>query len=263
MIKSSGCSQSSWSNDSTSRNWAVGLPWPSVRAWHTRGSPTPSAGSKIRSGPQQRETQSEVAASLLPSRGPKRGRKCYVTPAFSGIPNAKHGEQNRSGCLTPAFSGAKKRAEMLCHPCILGDPQHRGTKSEVATSPLPSRGPKRGRKCYVIPAFSGIPNAKREEQNQKWSPTKGNTIRSARLTRASSGAQMRAEMLHHPCILGDPQHRGTKSEVATSPLPSRGPKRGWKCYATPAFSRIPNAKRGEQNQKWFPAKGNKIRSSKN
>ena len=67
---------------------------------------------------------------------------------------------------------------MLRHPYILGDPQGqaRGAKSEVATSPLPSRGPKRGQKCYVTPTFSGIPNAKRVEQNLKWSPTKGNKI---------------------------------------------------------------------------------------
>ena len=38
----------------------------------------------------------------LPSPGPRRGRKCYVTPAFSGVP------------------------------------KQRGTKSEVATSSLPS-----------------------------------------------------------------------------------------------------------------------------
>ena len=30
------------------------------------------------------------------------------------------------------------------------------------------------------------------------------------------GAQKRAEMLHHPCILGDPQQKGTKSELKTS-----------------------------------------------
>ena len=35
----------------------------------------------------------------------------------------------RIGCLTLAFPGAQKRAEMLCHPCILGIPQQRGTKS--------------------------------------------------------------------------------------------------------------------------------------
>ena len=32
---------------------------------------------------------------------------------------------------------------------------------------------------------------------------------------------------------------GTKSEVAASPLPSQGPKRGWSCYVTPAFSGVP------------------------
>ena len=243
---------------------------------------------KIRNGPLHRPTKSEVAASPLPPRGPKRGRKGYVTPAFSGIPNAKRGEKK-----------------------IRKGPRKRGTKSEVAASPLPSRWPKRGRKCYVTPAFSGIPNANcREEKishgpqqrrtksqwaasplpsrgsptpsagrkkNQKWSPTKGNKIRSGCLTPAFSGAQKRAEMLGLPCTPGDPQRqargaknrdgplqRGTKSEVAASTLPSRGPKRGQDCYVVLAFSGIPNAKRGqqkklvvvpnkgEQNQKWLP-----------
>ena len=316
---------------------------------HSQGSPT--KGNKIRSGnltpaswggqkraemlchpcmlrdPQQRGTKSEVATSPLPSPGPKRRRKCYAAPAFSGVSNTKRGEQNqkwlphpcllggpkegrnamlpmhsrgsltpsagskvRSGCLTPAFSGAQKRADMLRHPCILGGPQHQvgGANSEVATSLLPSRGPKRGRKCYITPTFSGVPTAKfleqnqkwlphpfilgspkekenatspvhsrgsptkRREQNQKWSPTKGNKISSGHPTPAFSGAQKRAEMLCHPCILGGPQHQawGAKSDMATLPLPSRGPKRGRKCYVTPAFSGIPNKE--EQNQKWLP-----------
>ena len=125
----------------------------------------------------------KICASLwlplpLHSQGPKRGRNCYVTPAFSGIPNAKRGQRIRSGDLTLAFSGAQKKAELLRNPCILGDPQRqaRGQKSEVATSPLPSRGPKRGRNCYVTPAFLGIPNAKR-----------GDNIRSGYLTPAFSG----------------------------------------------------------------------------
>ena len=148
--------------------------------------------------------------------------------------------------ISPAFSGAQKRVEMLRHPCILGGPQRQahGAKSEMAASPLPSRGPKGG------------------EQNQKWSPTKENKIRSGCLIPAFSGAQKRAEMQCHPCILRDPQQRGTKSEVAASPLPSRGPKRGRKCYVTPAFSGISNAKCGEQNQKWSPTKENKIRSGR-
>ena len=61
--------------------------------------------------------------------GAQRGRRCYVTLAFSGVPNAKHGEKLKSGYLTLAFSG-----------------------------------PKRGRKCHVTPTFSGVPNAKRREK---------------------------------------------------------------------------------------------------
>ena len=190
---------------------------------HSRGSPTPGAGSKMKSGPQQRGTNSEVPSPPLPCRGPERRQKCYATPAFSGIPKAKRGEQNqkwsptkrnkmRTGSLTPTFSGAQKEAEMQHHPCILGDLQHRGTKSEVAASPLPSWGPKRGRKRYVTPAFSAFPNAKHGEQNEKWSPTKGSKVESGCLPPDVSGAQKRAEMLCHPCILGGPQRqaRGAK-----------------------------------------------------
>ena len=96
----------------------------------------------------------------------------------------------------------RKRAEMLCHPCFLGDPQQAGTKSEVAASPLRSWGPKRAQKGYLTPALSGIPNAKRREQNQKWSPTKGTNDK----------------WLPHPCLLGGPKEGGN----ATSPLHSRG-----------------------------------------
>ena len=129
-------------------------------------------------GSPNKGTKSKVAHKcaevLLPFLAPKRGQKCYV-------PNAKRGEQNdnwlpqpcllegpkkggnatsplhprgspkkgnklRNGCLTAVFSGARKSAEMLCHSCILGDPQRqaRGAKSEV----VPNKG----------------------EQNQKWLP---------------------------------------------------------------------------------------------
>ena len=148
---------------------------------------------------------------------------------------------------------------MLHHPCILGEPQRRETKSEVAVSPQPSQGPKRGRKCYITPPFSWIPNI--GEQNLKWlphpcllrGPKEGGNAMPALHSWGSptfSGAQKRAKMLHHPCILGDPKHTGTKSEMAASALPSHGPKRGRKCYITPAFPGIPNV--GKQNLKWLP-----------
>ena len=78
---------------------------------HSWGSPT-------------KGTKSQMAASPLPFRGPKRGQNCYVPPAFSGVPNK--GDTLKSGCLTLAFSGAQKRAELLHHPYILGAPQQRG-----------------------------------------------------------------------------------------------------------------------------------------
>ena len=76
-----------------------------------------------------------MATSLLPFEGPKRGRKCYATPAFSRIPDARDGEQKmrsgpqKRGTKTEVATsvllseGPKKGAEMLPHPCILGDPQ--------------------------------------------------------------------------------------------------------------------------------------------
>ena len=47
--------------------------------------------------------KSQVLASPLPSRGLKRGRKCYVTIAFLGVPNAKRGDNITKGYLRPAF----------------------------------------------------------------------------------------------------------------------------------------------------------------
>ena len=196
---------------------------------------------RILGGPQRqaRGTKSEVAASPLPSQGPKIGRNCYVTPAFSGVPNTKCVEKIRSGCLTRAFSDVHKRAELLRNPYILQGPQHqvRGTKSEVVTSPLPSWGPKRGRNCYITLTFSG-----------STMPSAGNKITSGCLTLAFLEDHKREELLRNPCILGGPQRqaRATKLDVVASPLPSWGTKRGRNCNVTPAFSGVHNAKRGEK-----------------
>ena len=48
----------------------------------------------------------------------------YVTPACLGVP--KNGNKIRSSYFTCAFSGARKWAELLRYPCILGGPQKRG-----------------------------------------------------------------------------------------------------------------------------------------
>ena len=82
----------------------------------------------------------------MPSRGPRRGWNCYVTPAFLGVPNAKRGDKIRRGYLTHAFSGAQKRVELLRNPCILGGPwrQARGQNQKGLPHPCLVDGPKGG-----------------------------------------------------------------------------------------------------------------------
>ena len=202
-----------------------------------------------RGSPKTWGTKSELV-------GPTSGRKCYITPAFSGIPKDV-GDKIRIG-------GAHKWVEMLHHPCILGDPQRHGEQKQNwwgpqvggnATSPLHSQGspktwgtkselvgPRSGRKRYIAPAFSGIPKDMGDKlrigEAHKW-----------------------AETRHHPCILGDPQRHGGQNQNwwgpqvggnATSPLHSGEYPKTWgtkselvgptsvrKCYVTPAFSGIP------------------------
>ena len=79
------------------------------------------------------------------------------------------------------------------------------TKKKKHNATKRNKRTKSRRKCYITPAFSGIFDAKRAEQNQKWSPTQGTKIRNGCLTPTFSGTQKRAEMLCLPCILGDPQ----------------------------------------------------------
>ena len=82
--------------------------------------------------------------------GPTSGRKCYITPAFSGVPNKgdkiKGGPQVGGNATSPLHSrGSPKKGgqnqNWMPNPCLLGGPQVGGN----ATSPLHSRGsPKKG-----------------------------------------------------------------------------------------------------------------------
>ena len=90
--------------------------------------------------------------------GPKRGRKCYITPAFSGVPNK--GGQNQNSKPTPGVT-------MMHHATKRGFKDCPGFLNSTGRL-----GPKRGRKCYITPAFSGVPN-------------KGNKIRTRNLRRGS------------------------------------------------------------------------------
>ena len=76
-----------------------------------------------------------------PNRGALRALVHRLVQMWKGV-------KIRIGCLNLVLSGAQKWAEMVHHPCILGGPQQRGQNQS---------GRKRGRKCYITPAFSGIP----------------------------------------------------------------------------------------------------------
>ena len=81
------------------------------------------------------ERGGRVCTSPLHSRGsPTKGTKSKRAqkraemlhhPCILGDPQT-NGDKIRIGCLNPAFWGAHKWAEMLRQPCFLRDPQQRG-----------------------------------------------------------------------------------------------------------------------------------------
>ena len=165
--------------------------------------------------------------------GPKRGRKCYVTPAFSGVPNkGGRNQKSKSTLGVTMMLLVSKRGFKDC-PGFLNSTRR--------------LGPKRRRKCYVTPAFSGVPN--KGGQNQKSKSTLGGHHDAPRIKawiqrlsrfpqwHRKVGAQKRAEMLCHPCILGCPQQRRMKSEI--------------KVY-TRGHHDAPRIKAWIQRLSWFP-----------
>ena len=96
-----------------------------------------------------------MAASPLPSQVAKRGWLCYLTPKFPGIPRQEN--KIRIGCLTRAFSGAQKRAELLCNRCNLGGPKTRKHNQKWLPHRCLLGGPRRAQYSYVTLALAGVP----------------------------------------------------------------------------------------------------------
>ena len=86
-----------------------------------------------------------------------RSRRTYCLPDGLSSLGPKEERLDASGLL-PASCGL----QWLCLRSR-GSPEKR-TKS--ATSPVPTRGPKSGRNCYVTPAFSRVPG--KGDKNEKW-----------------------------------------------------------------------------------------------
>ena len=221
------------------------------------------------SGPLQKGTQTKVAhkwAEVLhqpyvlrgpqtrgqSQRWPTSGRNCYISPTISGGPLQRG---------TPKKI-AHEWAEVLHQPCLLGGPQKKGTKPKVAhkwaevlhqpydlggtqTRRQSQRWPTSVRKCYAIPAFSGVP---KKGDKAKGGPQVGGSATSALQSRGypnketkSKVAHKCAEVLRQPCVLGRSPTEGDanksgpqKSGSATSALRSRAvPKQGDKAKGGP------------------------------
>ena len=73
--------------------------------------------------------------------------------------------------IKPNFCIAHTQCGSNCYvaPAFSGVPKQRGAKSELAASTMPSRGPKRGRKCYTTPVFrhANVPNQTPMPQRSK------------------------------------------------------------------------------------------------
>ena len=201
--------------------------------------------------------------------GPTSGRSCYDTTAISGcaellhypcIPGVpKKGVKYGIGYLTPAFSvGAQVRgnATSLQH--------HRWSRANLKIgigylTPVFSRGPGNGgiaitplnspgsatrrhnRSWLPHPCLLGRPQAggiATSIVHHRWSPTKGTHQNWLPHPRRLVGAQVGGIAMSTMHSWGCPT-RGTNSELAASTVPSRGPKSGRNCYATPTFSGAP------------------------
>ena len=157
----------------------------------------------ILGGPQQRRQN---------QTGPTSGRKCYITPAFSGVRKERGTNSEMAGptsgrkCyITPTFSGVPNKGDK-----IKVGPQWGGN----ATSPLHSRGsPKKGgqnQNWMPNPCLLGGPQVGGNATSPRGSPKKGG---------------QNQNWMPNPYLLGGPQVGGN----ATSPVHSRGsPTKGTK-----------------------------------
>ena len=242
MVTSSGRSQSSWSNNSTCCNWAVGPPGPLVRALHTAAkTSSPQTGLAI--------TIPACDGGVLLEHG---GGGTVSVPALGWLANSS---MARGGLVGDAFAGVIAGRLLSPSRCVEGGVKAQGEEGVVSAWDLPGAPPLRsggqnqkwptcGQTGYLTPAVSGSPTA--SERGAK-----------------SEVAHKWANWLPHPCRIREP-HRfrvGGKirsgpqvGKLATSPLPYQGapllqsgaqnqkwPTCGQTGYLSPAVSRIPSA----------------------
>ena len=192
------------------------------------------------------------------------GQSGYITPAVLGISNAQRGDKNQKWLCCPHV-GKLATSPLLSwgSPTLSWGPQllARGQILETATwVTCGQSGP-------ITPAVLGISNAQREDKNQKWlrGPHVGKVATSPLPSWGSPTLRPRKKSQKWLCC----PHVG---KVATSPLLSLGsptlswgPQRlargqnieratwvtcGQSGSITATVLGIPNAQRGDKNQKW-------------
>ena len=186
-------------------------------------------------GPQKKGQNQNWLPQPRASRVSKGGRNCYTTPTFPGIP--RQGDNSRIGYLTSAFSGSQRGWSGYVMP--MSGSQQKGTKSEVATSSLPSQGPKTGAELLCNYCVVGVTPGKRDNikiatsclcspgarRGRNRYPTlafsggasRGDKIRNSYITAAFSRAQIGAKLLRNPCVLGGPQKKGQNQKWLRHP----------------------------------------------
>ena len=184
---------------------------PQQRGQNQKSKPTP----RVHHDAPRNEAWIQRLSCFLNSTGrlgPKRGQKCYVTPAFSGVPNK--GDKIRSQNLrqgSPRCS-TQQSVDSKIVPVSSIAPEGWGPKEgRNATPPLHSPGsPTKGTKSEVKTYAKGRHDAPR---NKAWVQRLSRFPKQHRKV----GAQKRAEMLRDPCILGGPQQRGQNFRAPSAP----------------------------------------------
>ena len=103
-------------------------------------------------------------------------------PCILGVPQTK-GQEIRIGCLTPSFSRAQKRGQMLSHPCILGDPPTKGDEIRIGCLTPTFSGAQKRAQVLHHRCIRGDPQTKGDKiscgylstsrVHSPWSPNKG------------------------------------------------------------------------------------------
>ena len=204
-----------------------------------------------------------------------------VPSPLSSPASPNKGMKNQKWLPHPRLLGGPQVGGNATTPAVSGIPQQRGTKSELAASPVLSQGPTSERKRNITPHTWGSPG--KRGQYQKWlphpcllGPTNGqqtafSEIPKQRGTKWEVGTSMVpslgpykwAGMLHHPSILNDPNTRGDKIRIGCLTPAFSGAHKSAQRLHTPAFLGI-RKQRGTKSElatsrlpSWGPTSGRK------